>query len=64
MVNGVGAKMGPPLNGLSHRHDRQWVAKHFANPAAMSPGSIKPPTQLSPGEMQALVDYLFSLAGS
>jgi ubiquinol-cytochrome c reductase cytochrome b subunit len=64
MVNGVGAKLGPPLNGLAQRRDAQWVAKHFVNPAAMSPGSIMPPTQLPPSDMQALVDYVLSLPGS
>ena len=64
MVNGVGAKLGPPLNGLSQRRTRPWVEKHFANPAAMSPGSIMPPSKFSPAEMQAIVDYLLSLPGS
>jgi ubiquinol-cytochrome c reductase cytochrome b subunit len=64
MVNGVGAKLGPPLNGLAQRRDAQWVAKHFVNPSAMSPGSIMPPTQLPPSDMQALVDYVLSLPGS
>jgi ubiquinol-cytochrome c reductase cytochrome b subunit len=64
VVNGVGAKIGPALNGVAQRHDRQWVVKHFANPSALSPGSIMPPTELSPAEMQALVDYLFSLPGA
>jgi len=64
MVNGAGAKLGPPLNGLSQRRDRQWVEKHFANPAALSPGSIMPPSQFSPGDMQAIVDYLMSLPGA
>jgi len=49
---------------VAQRHDQQWVTKHFANPSAMSPGSIMPPTQLSPTEMQELVDYLFSLPGA
>ena len=64
MVNGVGEKLGPPLNGLAQRRNQDWVVKHFANPAAMSPGSIMPPTKLPPAEMQALVDYLYSLPGS
>ncbi len=63
MVNGVGERLGPALNGVAQRHNQEWVTKHFANPAAMSPGSIMPPTQLSPADMQALVDYLFALPG-
>jgi len=61
MVNGAGAKLGPPLNGLSQRRTQQWVQQHFANPAALSPGSIMPPSQFSPADMQAIVNYLFSL---
>jgi ubiquinol-cytochrome c reductase cytochrome b subunit len=62
MVNGVGAKLGPVLNGLSARHNQQWTLKHFDNPAALSPGSIMPPTKLPAKDMQDLTDYLFSLA--
>ena len=64
MVNGAGAKLGPPLNGLSQRHNQQWVEQHFANPAALSPGSIMPPSQFSPADMQEIVSYLFSLPGA
>jgi ubiquinol-cytochrome c reductase cytochrome b subunit len=63
-VNGVGVKLGPALNGLSSRRDRSWVEKHFANPAAMSPGSIMPPSKFTPTDMRAIVDYLFSLPAS
>jgi cbb3-type cytochrome oxidase cytochrome c subunit len=64
MVNGAGAKLGPPLNGLSQRRAQQWVEQHFTNPAALSPGTIMPPSQFSPTDMQALVNYLFSLPGA
>ena len=52
---------GPALNGLAQRRNQQWVEKHFANPAAMSPGSIMPPSQFSPADMKAIVEYLLSL---
>ena len=29
MVNGIGMKVGPPLNGLSKRESRSWVVEHF-----------------------------------
>jgi cbb3-type cytochrome oxidase cytochrome c subunit len=60
-VNGVGMKMGPPLNGLALRRTKTWVAQHFANPAALSPGSFMPPYQFSPREMDNLIAYLFTL---
>lgn len=61
MVNGVGAKIGPPLNGLAQRRSREWVEQHFANPAGLSPGSIMPPSKFSPIQMQDIVTYLYSL---
>ncbi len=64
MVNGVGAKLGPPLNGVGTRRSRDWIAKHFANPAAMSPGSIMPPSNFSPADMQAILSFLQSLPAS
>jgi ubiquinol-cytochrome c reductase cytochrome b subunit len=60
-VNGVGMNMGPPLNGLARRRAKTWVAQHFANPQALSPGSFMPPYQLSQREMDNLVAYLFAL---
>ena len=63
MVNGAGAKVGPPLNGLSARRDAKWVERHFVNPSALSPGSIMPPSQFPPADMQAIVSYLMALPG-
>jgi ubiquinol-cytochrome c reductase cytochrome b subunit len=60
-VNGVGMKVGPPLNGLAKRETRSWVAEHFADPAKLSPGSIMPPYRLSDRDRQNLIDYLFAL---
>jgi mono/diheme cytochrome c family protein len=61
MVNGAGASMGPALNGLSKRRAQSWVTQHFANPEKLSPGSIMPPYSLPPRDMDALIEYLFSL---
>ena len=60
-VNGVGMKIGPPLNGLARRRTKTWVVQHFANPEALSPGSFMPPYQFSQREMDNLVAYLFTL---
>jgi len=60
-VNGVGMAVGPPLNGLARRHDRTWVAKHFSDPAAVTPGSIMPPYHFSSRQMDDMIAYLFSL---
>lgn len=61
MVNGVGSKLGPALNGVAERHDQDWLEKHFENPQALSPGSIMPPYKFSPDEMKAIVSYLQAL---
>jgi ubiquinol-cytochrome c reductase cytochrome b subunit len=60
-VNGVGMTVGPPLNGLPRRRSKDWVVRHFADPAAMSPGSFMPPYRFSNRQMDDLVAYLFTL---
>lgn len=61
LVNGVGMKLGPPLNGLSQRQSRSWVEEHFANPQKLSPGSVMPAYRLAPKDLENLTNYLFAL---
>lgn len=61
MANGVGMKIGPPLNGLARRRTKTWVAQHFANPQALSPDSIMPSYKFSNREMDRMIAYLFTL---
>ena len=61
MVNNVGMKFGPPLNGLSKRHTRTWVEEHFADPQQLSPGSMMPPYRLAPKDLENLTTYLLAL---
>jgi len=61
LVNGVGMKIGPPLNGLAKRESRSWVEDHFADPQKLSPGSVMPPYKLSPKDLENLTSYLFAL---
>jgi ubiquinol-cytochrome c reductase cytochrome b subunit len=61
LVNGVGMRVGPPLNGISSRQSRSWVEDHFADPQKLSPGSIMPPYKLSPKDLENLTTYLFAL---
>ena len=60
-VNGMGMRIGPPLNGLARRRDAAWVAQHFREPQKLSPGTIMPPYRFTPAEMKALSAYLFTL---
>jgi len=61
MVNSVGMKVGPPLNGLKRRRTEDWVERHFQDPQALSPGSFMPAYKFTPTEMQKIVAYLFVL---
>ncbi len=61
LVNGVGMKVGPPLNGLSKRETRSWVEEHFDDPQKMSPGSIMPPYKFGKKDLENLTSYLFAL---
>ncbi|HKA01846.1 MAG TPA: cytochrome b N-terminal domain-containing protein [Candidatus Solibacter sp.] len=61
MVNGVGMKIGPPLNGLSKRQSRSWVMEHFVDPEKLSPGSFMPPYKLPQKDLESLTSYLFTL---
>ncbi len=60
-INGVGSKLGPALDGVGSRHDRPWLEKHFADPAAVSKGSIMPPYKFSAPDLDALCKYLLQL---
>ena len=61
IVNGVGGKLGPVLNGLAGRRTEAWTAEHFANPQKMSPGTPMTPYKFSQTDMQNIVSYLFTL---
>jgi ubiquinol-cytochrome c reductase cytochrome b subunit len=60
-VNGVGGKIGPPLNGLEQRHNEAWVKEHFDNPQKLVKGSTMPPYKFKATDMQNMVSYLFTL---
>lgn len=60
-VNGVGKKLGPPLDGIGQRRDRAWLEQHFLDPKSKSPGSIMPPSKFTPQEMDAICKYLLQL---
>ena len=61
MVNNVGMKVGPPLNGLSKRRTRDWVESHFADPQKLSPGSFMPAYKFSPKDLNNITSYLLAL---
>ncbi len=60
-LNGVGGKIGPPLNGLAQRRNEAWVIQHFQDPQKMSKGTSMPPYKFNAADMQNIVSYLFTL---
>lgn len=60
-IHGVGATLGPALDGVGLRHDRAWLEKHFADPQSVSPNSIMPPYKFTPMELDVICQYLLQL---
>jgi ubiquinol-cytochrome c reductase cytochrome b subunit len=60
-LNGVGGKIGPPMNGLAKRRTEAWTRDHFNDPKKLSQGSIMPPYKFTPEEMSSELSYLLTL---
>ncbi|HTS49922.1 MAG TPA: cytochrome b N-terminal domain-containing protein [Bryobacteraceae bacterium] len=60
-IAGVGQKLGPALDGVSERHDRNWLEQHFRDPQGTSKGTIMPPYKFSAEDMDAICKYLLQL---
>jgi len=60
-LNGVGQKVGPPLNGLAGHRARDWVEAHFADPQKVSPGSTMPPYKFNSHDMDRITSYLLEI---
>jgi len=61
IVRGSGGQIGPPLDGTGSRRDRDWLRRHFIDPAAVVPGSLMPAFKLPDNEMNPLLDYMGTL---
>ena len=59
--DGVGATLGPALDGVGSRHDRAWLEKHFADPPGVVKDSIMPPYKFAPMDLDAICKYLLQL---
>ena len=62
MIRGAGGVVGPELDKVVGNKTDAWLASHFHDPQAESPGSVMPTLQLLEDEIQALVAYMKSLA--
>jgi mono/diheme cytochrome c family protein len=64
-LNGEGGAVGPDLTTEGTRgRNEQWLAGHFKDPPAFSPGSIMPPfTNLTEDQLKALTAFLQNQKG-
>ncbi|MEZ5404452.1 MAG: cytochrome b N-terminal domain-containing protein [Bryobacteraceae bacterium] len=60
-INGVGKKLGPNLNGLRRRREKEWIVQHFAEPQKLSPGTTMPPYRFPPRDLERILAYLQSV---
>jgi ubiquinol-cytochrome c reductase cytochrome b subunit len=61
VLNGIGGKVGPPINGLSSRRDRKWIIEHFSDPEKFAPGSEMPPYKFADHDLAMITDYILSI---
>jgi mono/diheme cytochrome c family protein len=60
-VGGHGGKVGPALDGVAKRRSNDWIAQHFRDPAAVTPGTVMPKFNFTEAEIRALTSFLASL---
>ncbi len=61
-IRGVGGVVGPSLDHVSARRDREWMKGHFKDPQKFSPGSVMPKfDSLTDEELDRLTDYMTTL---
>ena len=59
-IGGVGAKSGPDLLGVTHRHSVAWLDEQLVNPEYVYPGSTMPVYDLETNARKALIAYMAS----
>ncbi|MDT8310850.1 MAG: c-type cytochrome [Methylophaga sp.] len=57
-----GGIVGPNLNQVTIRRDKQWLMDWLDDPAAIKQGTLMPRFDWKPGDREAVIDYLASLA--
>lgn len=60
-LNGRGGTVGPALDEVGLRRNRDWLAAHFRDPKKVTPNTKMPNFNLLDGEVEALVAYMSSL---
>ena len=59
-LGGQGGKVGPALEGIATRHNASWIAAHFRNPPALTPGTLMPNFDFSEVQIRALTEFLLT----
>jgi nitric oxide reductase subunit C len=62
-VAGQGGNVGPALDTVYQRMDKQQVTSWLKNPPAVKPGTLMPKLPLTDAEINQLADYLLSFGG-
>jgi len=60
-LQGAGMKIGPPLDGVGDRRNRQWLEAHFKDPKSLSPNSKMPAYKFDAAQMDAICQYLLQM---
>lgn len=60
-IRGAGTRIGPSLDGVGERRDKQWLIDHFNDPAKLSPGSTMPPYRFGAKDMETMTSYLLAI---
>ncbi len=60
-VEGYGGKVGPALDGVADRFDRDYLRRWIADPASVKPGTAMPNLGLPAADADAIADFLATL---
>lgn len=63
-LDGQGGKVGPALDGVGSRFDRDYIAKWLADPSKIKPGTLMPKLPLKDSEIVELSAFLSQLKKS
>lgn len=60
-VGGTGGNIGPALDGVATRYERDYLVNWIADPQAVKPGTTMPALGLDPETLEQIVSYLETL---
>jgi len=60
-VGGKGGNVGPALDGVATRYDRDYLTKWIGNPQSVKPGTAMPTLGLDDATLTPIVDFLETL---